>query len=109
MASAQRTACDGAPSKAMRKASPIVLTSRPPKRSISRRTAVWWAPSRSRQRASPRRAAWPVEPTMSLKMTVSRSRATVRERPPVRNSSISPSMSELSTAPGRLSTPSSST
>src|SRR6266545_3682175 len=51
IASAQRTACDGAPSKAMRNASPIVLTSRPPKRSISRRTAVWWAASRARQRA----------------------------------------------------------
>src|SRR3954464_12420432 len=49
------------------------------------------APARPPRRRPPGRPGGPAAPTMSMKMTVSRSRARGRERPPVRNSSISPS------------------
>ena len=64
-----------------------------------------WADSRSRQRPSPIRAAWPVASTMSVKRIVSsrRCRPLVDVRLPVRNSSISPSSASVSPTIGRLS------
>ena len=99
----------GLPSNAIRKPSPIVLTSRPPKRSISRRTAASCAASRSRQRVSPSSAARSVPPQMSVNTTVSSSRSLLPRRPPVRNSSISPTNASVSPSVGRLSSPSSQT
>ena len=75
-----------------RKASPIVLTSRPPKRSISRRTrglvgAEQVAPARVAQARGVAGRADDVAEEDRQQLA----RRPCRERPPVRNSSISPS------------------
>ena len=75
IASAQRRAREGGPSKVARKPSPTVLTSRPPKRAeLGPDDQSCWE-SRPRQRPSPSLAASVVASTMSVNITVSRSRA----------------------------------
>ena len=87
-----------------------LLTSRPSKRSISRRTAAWWSASRSRQRASPsaRRVAGRADDVGDQDR---QQRALDRASCacPVRNSSISATSASVSPTLGRLSMPSSST
>ena len=89
---------------------PVVLTSRPPKRSRWPRTTFWCSSSRSRQRRSPISAARRVESTMSVKRTVASTRSgTGPGRTPVRNSSIASSGPALSPTQGTWSAPSNST
>ena len=89
MPSAQRIARAG-PSKTAKKPSPAVSISSPAKRSSSRRTTVWCCSTRRDHAESPSCRAVSVEPTMSVKRIVARTRsATGAGRAPVRNSSIS--------------------
>src|SRR5437763_4950468 len=53
-----------------RKPSPIVLISRPPKRSRAPRTTASWLRTRARAAASPRRLCRSVDPSMSVMRTV---------------------------------------
>ena len=74
MAMAQRIARAG-PSKLAKKPSPAVSNSLPRKRVSSRRTISWCSRRRSRHARSPIAAAWAVDPTMSVKRTVARTRS----------------------------------
>src|SRR6266542_1976929 len=73
MATAQRIARAG-PSNSARNPSPVVLTSRPPCRAISWRISASFRSNRSRHRRSPISAARSGDETMSLNITVARTR-----------------------------------
>ena len=88
--------CAG-PSNVARNPSPVVLTSRPRKRAkIATDRGVMIIHSRSRQRWSPSAAAFSVEPTISVKRTLSaktRDRWRPVHRDPVKNSSMASAIS----------------
>ena len=79
----QRIARAG-PSNSARKPSPAVSTSSPQNRPSSRRTAAWCAASSVRPRASPSSPHARVEPTMSVKRSVARTRSAHRHGPRAR-------------------------
>jgi hypothetical protein len=102
-AQAQRIARAG-PSKLATKPSPVVFTSLPRKRVSCRRTAASCEASSSRQARSPSAAARSLEPTMSVKSTVARTRSgSGSSQPPAPHTSCK----KLSTVPSACCSPSS--
>ena len=63
------------PSNAAKKPSPAVSSSSPRCRARRPRTTAWWRASSSRQAESPTSAAFRVEPTISVKRIVARTRS----------------------------------
>ena len=70
------------PSKVAKKPSPVVLISRPRKRSSSARVRPSWVANSSDHRRSPMPAAWSVEPTTSVNITVGQHPVDVMARKP---------------------------
>jgi len=97
------------PSKAIRKPSPAVFTSRPRNRANSLRTRTWCCCSSSPHFRPPISAACFVESTISVKRIVAKVRSgSAPWRIPVRNSSISSSSASESPTYGVWSAPASS-